>query len=191
MKLQKKIIQNLNNSKATMNTKKNLAALRNSIGKPLAGSSDIWPMLFESMPEDFLSTTGDETREERAIVTSLQIYALMDQAKDETTYHQSPNRWDNFGTSLSQLRRVEDPSSTDRRFTAMVSAITYQEFTHHLRQLAKILKSNTHTMIDYPKLARDLYLFQNPKLNKQVKLNWARQYYRQNNTNQGEDNNAK
>ena len=58
-----------------------LAALRHSIGKPLGEVPAVWSIIFEDMPEKFLSCNGKETKAERAIYAALQLYAVQKQGR--------------------------------------------------------------------------------------------------------------
>ena len=65
----------------------------------------------------------------------------------------------------------------DRRFNAMLTATTFEEFAYHLRQLFKQGKSKSAFSVNFPRLAGDLFWYQNGN-SKQVCLKWARDYYK-------------
>jgi CRISPR system Cascade subunit CasB len=85
----------------------------------------------------------------------------------------------NIGYSLSALRVGDSTAAIDRRFNALITATTYDELIHHLRQMLKLLKSKMfgETNIDFGKLAQDLYKFLVGK-DENIRLSWARAYYR-------------
>lgn len=172
-----KIIYRLSQTLGTSSTKSTLANLRNSIGRPLSTSLDIWPIMYENMPDEFLSRSGELTAEELSILTTLQLYSIHQQGKAETVNMNSEDSYmDNIGYSLSSLRVKEDSISTDRRFNALITSTSFDELTHHLRQFIKLLKVKTTTKINYPLLANDLYWFLRG-YGENTRLSWARQYY--------------
>lgn len=184
-----KIIYRISNSLDTSSSKKILADLRNSLGKPLSTTIEIWPLLFEYMPKKFLSRTGKTTAEELAILTTLQFYAIHQQGKSENVnLREEEAYYKNIGYSLSFLRTEDDAVSADRRFNAMITSTNFDELVHHLRQMIKLLKSKTITKINYPLLANDLYWFIRG-YEENTRLSWARKYYGR--TRKGEDTDAK
>lgn len=172
--------------------KADLANLRNSMGKDLSKCPEIWPIIFENLPEEFLSKSKGLSDEERAILNSLQLFALHQQGQDRPVNIGNEEGFFNMGDSLKDLRQGDNSQGPDRRFNAMVTATTYEEFVGHLRHLVKILKAKSpQTKVDYGRLANDLYWILRGK-KEDVVLAWARQYYRENRKKQeGEENNDK
>jgi len=161
-----------------------LANIRKSIGKELIDMTDIWKILFENLPEDFLGTTGKATFEENAIISTLQIYAISMQGSKSSD--DTEEKLGNMGQSLSILRTIGDCEPIDQRFNTMVTSSSYEEFTYHLRSLIKILKSKSIVKIDYSKLAKDLFLYQSG-FEKEIKLQWARSFYKKINVKKQEE----
>ena len=161
-----------------------LANIRKSIGKELTDMTDIWKILFENLPEDFLGTTGKATFEENAIISTLQIYAISMQGSKSS--YDTEEKLGNMGQSLSILRIIGDCEPIDQRFNTMVTSSNYEEFTYHLRSLIKILKSKSIVKIDYSKLAKDLFLYQSG-FEKEIKLQWARSFYKKINVKNQEE----
>lgn len=130
---------------------------------------------------------------EKAIITSLQIFAVHQQGNSQSVLLEADdeNKYKNIGYALKVLRTDENAKSTDRRFNAMISADTFEEFTFHLRQLISLLKSRSDQKVNYAKLAQDLYYFQIPSMRENTKLSWAKEYYKFTNKekdNKGEEN---
>lgn len=173
-----KIIAYISNNLGLSKNKAVLAGLRNSIGKPLSQSMDSLQVVYENIPDELLNLNYEITREELAIITTLQIYAIHQQSKTTTVnFNDETKNWDNLGYSLSMLRSNGESLPLDRRFNALITSQDYEELTHHLRQIVKILKTNEKNIkINYPKLATDLYKFLNNNQDS-VRLNWARAYY--------------
>lgn len=161
-----------------------LANIRKSIGKELIEMTDIWKILFENLPEDFLGTGGKATFEENAIISILQIYAISMQGSKSSD--DTEEKLGNMGQSLSTLRTIGDCEPIDQRFNTMVTSSSYEEFTYHLRSLIKILKSKSIVKIDYSKLAKDLFLYQSG-FEKEIKLQWARSFYKKINVKKQEE----
>ncbi len=197
-----RIIKKLSNTLDSGQTKATLANLRNSIGKGVSQTVDVWQEMFSEMPIDFMSSDGNPTKEEKAIFSTLQLYALHQQGKKESVYDGedselndvSPEeakklklkRMLNIGNSLGQLRLVEDPASIDRRFNVMITSSTFDELIVHLRHLIGILKAKSTAKINYARLAEDLFYYQlNQKEN--VRLQWGQSYYRIRNKNNEEN----
>lgn len=170
-----KILYELSFTLGTSGGKATLANLRNSIGRDLSQSIDIWALMFEKLPESFLSNTGELTYEENAMINALQFYALHQQGKSENV-HTMDNK--NFGESLRMLRKPNDSSAIDRRFNVLITSTTYEEFYHHLRQMIGLLRSSKLFIpVNYASLAEDLYWFQRG-YEENIRLRWAQNYYR-------------
>ena len=166
-----KILAHLNNSQEKKNLTGNLAAIRNSIGKSYEDATEIWPILFPLIPCEYLGN-GPLSYEERALIVTLQLYAIGQQGSNKI----SDDGSNSIGKSLQRIRD-EKSISLDRRFNSMLTATTFEEFTYHLRQLFKLGKSKYTFSVNFPALAEDLFWYQNGG-NKQICLKWARDYYR-------------
>ncbi|WP_085875137.1 type I-E CRISPR-associated protein Cse2/CasB [Peptoniphilus vaginalis] len=163
-----------------------MASIRNSVNRPLTESTDLLALLFRYMPEDFLSNDGKISDEEEAIVTTIQLYAIHQQSKMESVLlKEDSEKWKNLGYSLSFLRKDGDSTASGRRFNTMITSATFQELSHHLRQMIKLLKSKTDAKVDYPRLSRDLYRYLRG-YGEEVKFSWASRYYFLKNENEGE-----
>lgn len=173
-----RILGQLGNTLEISSTKAMLANLRNSIGRDIENSVDIWPLIFEYMPEEFLSQNGTITVEERALIVTLQLYALHQQGISSSVNATDRKQFSNIGSSLKFLRTEEKTDAIDRRFNALVTASTFSELEHHLRYLVKMLRSKGKgtIKINYTQLANDLFWYQLGK-QQSIKLNWGRSYY--------------
>lgn len=168
-----------------------LANLRNSMGKNLSQCPEIWPIIFENLPEEFLSRKKDLSDEERAIINSLQLFALHQQGQEKPVNIGKDEGYSNMGTSLRDLRQGDGRLGADRRFNAMLTSSTYEEFIGHLRHLVKILKAKApQRKVNYGNLANDLYWFLRGKKD-DIIISWAREYYRENRKDKGEEDNDK
>ena len=172
----KRILTKIENTKNDSAKKAILANFRKSVGKSLSEMTDVWSFLFENVPEEFLGTNGNETHHEKAIVSTLQIYAICSQGSDKVVYD-TEEKLANIGQSFSVLRGLTDGQSIDQRFNTMITSSSFEELTHHMRSMVKILKSKATVKIDYAKLAEDLFWYQ-CGFDKEIKLNWARSFYK-------------
>lgn len=189
----KKIIAKIENNSGTSSGKAALANLRNSIGRDLNQTVEIWPLIFSNVPDEFLSKNGILTYEERAIIACLQFFAIHQQgkgAKVDINYEETADKYKDLGSSLKSLRDYDNSNAIDRRFNVMITSATFEELIHHLRHLIKLLKARSSARINYPRLAQDLYWFQ-VGASDRVRLQWAQSYYSQNKPEKEENNHEK
>lgn len=185
------ILAKLSNMLDTSSGKATLANLRNSIGKPLSSTVEIWPIVFDHLPEEFLGRGQNSSNEEQAILSTLQLFALYKQGSPQSSIEISDNkRYRNIGTSFSTMRTEENRLPLDRRFNVLVTSATFEELLHHLRQYIKLLKSKSkgQVEIDFARLSEDLYWFLRG-FDEQIRLSWSREYYIVNIRKEGEENN--
>ena len=169
-----KIIFKLSNQKEETYDKATLAKIRKTLGKPLSEATEMWPILFKNLPEEFLSFYQQPSYEELAIYTALQLYALHQQGVSTSVMLD-----ENIGSALGKLRKEDDTTAIDRRFNTMITSSTFEELTYHLRHLISLLKVESPMIqVNYADLANDLYWFLNNG-QENVRLNWARAYYKQ------------
>ncbi len=165
-----------------------LAKIRNSAGKSMHESSDVWPFIFDEMPEGFLGTGKHESAEEKSILLALQLYAIHQQGKGyDVILDPKEKKWSNVGTAFRSMRIGGDSAAIDRRFNALITSATFEELANHLRQMIKLLKSKTDAKLDYAQLAQDLYWIIVGS-ESQVRLKWAREYYFNYGLEKGEEN---
>lgn len=169
-----RIIGQLVAEEETSSSKAILSALRHSIGKPLGQAYDVWPIILANIPDVYLSRSGVETKEEKAIYVALQLYALQKQGKKGKEIKTSAK---NIGEALGRLRGLTGNEALDRRFVSAMSAKSFDSFVYNLRQLLKLAKSKDAIALDFSALADDLYWYQQGQ-EKRIKLRWAEAYYR-------------
>lgn len=185
-----RILGQLTNTLDTSSTRATLANLRNSLGRNIETSVEIWPLVYEHMPEEYLSKSGRVTAEERAIITTLQLYAVHQQGIGVSVNETERTQYYNIGSSFKGLRLENDTKAVDRRFNAMITASTFSELENHLRYLVKLTKSKSKgtIKINYAQLANDLFWYQVGD-SQAIKLSWGRSYYSQVNSPKEETNN--
>lgn len=173
----RKIIAEIESIKTLGSGKALLAGIRDSIGKELSNAPQVWPLLFANLPEEYLGNKARITAEENAIYLCLQIYAVMQQgsSKPERGEEKSTR---NIGESLRDLRGDESKTKAmDERFNTMATAGSFEELSHYLRQMIKLLKTYAvNPSVNYPRLANDLFWMQKGKQDN-ILMDWARAYY--------------
>lgn len=170
------IVKKLGHQLETSSGRATLASIRNTVGKSLYEATVIWSILFENLPEEFLSPYQHPSDEELAIYAALQLYALHQQeiGMNITTIEDSRQ---NIGESLKYLRIGDGTTAIDNRFNRMITSSTFEELLTHLRHLIKLLKSKANNAINYGQLAEDFYWFLRGSQDS-VRLRWARSYYK-------------
>jgi CRISPR system Cascade subunit CasB len=154
-----------------------LAKLRRGIGKQPGGIPELWEITLGGLPEELTGKGSEATRGEWAVHTALTLYALHQQGKDISKQCMSQDG-QSLGRSLRKLIDNEDDEKRiKRRFDAAATSNSLEEFSHHLRGLIQILKSED-IPLDYPALAKELYFFQFPEARDSVRLRWGRDFYR-------------
>ena len=184
-----RILRLLDNTRDTPNTKAKLASIRNSINKDSTANMDAMAFVFQNIPEEFLGFNKNLNDYEKAILTAVQMYALHQQAKTDSVLmldYSEGERRQNLGTALSTLRS-EDSRAIDRGFNAMITSSNFDELSHHLRQMIKLLKAKSDAKVDYASLADDIYWFLKNQ-REGLKIKWSRSYYK---SNKGDKQNAK
>ena len=188
-----KILRTLDNIRDKPSTRAIFANIRNSINKDSSVNMDALAYVFKNIPEEFLGYNKNLNDYEKSILTAVQMYALHQQAKVESVLkldYKEGERRQNLGDSLNSMRKNNDEDKAiDRRFNAMITSSNFEELSHHLRQIIKLLKAKSEAKVDYASLADDLYWFLKNQ-REGLKIKWSRSYYKSN-KKEGENNNAK
>lgn len=166
-----------------------LAMLRRGIGKDPGSMPELWELTFNGMPENLRGKGDQPSFAERAVHTSLTLFALHQQGKDGTCMSESNVM---LGDAVRQLiqRNSARESAIKRRFLVAVSAESFEELTWHVRGLVQLLRAE-EIRLDYPQLAKELYQFQFPEARDRLRLQWGRQLYRPSKNNVSDQNNEK
>lgn len=186
-----RILRKLDNTRENPSTKAIFANIRNSINKDSSVNMVALAFVFQNIPEEFLGFNKNLNDYEKAILTAVQMYALHQQAKVESVLnldYKEGERRQNIGDALSSLRS-DDSKAIDRRFNAMITSSNFEELSHHLRQMIKLLKAKSDAKVDYASLADDLYWFLKNQ-REGLKIKWSRSYYKLN-KKERDDKNAK
>ena len=154
-----------------------LARMRRGIGNKPGSIPALWDVTLNGLDESLTSKAGEPTMGEWAVHTALTLYALHQQGKDIQQNAMSKDK-NTLGISLRKLiQNEEDEKRIKRRFDAAATSDSLEEFSHHLRGLIQLLKTQD-IPLDYPALAEDLYWFQLSEVRDSIKLRWGRDFYR-------------
>ena len=141
---------------------------------------DLWGILYEDMPENFIGNTDEPSKEEWSCYTALTLFALHQQGMNIASQcmHIKGKK---IGQSLRMLSDALGDAGAENRVLKQLSALSTSknrdEYSYHLRKIVYLLKSEK-IPLDYGKLATDLYLLQYDEYASSVKLQWARDFYR-------------
>lgn len=156
-----------------------LARMRRGLGDKPGNNVELWGTLFDGLPEELTGKGREPSRAEWAIYTAMTTFALHQQGRDmrSDSMHQSGQT---LGLAVAQLARREARSSeaVRRRFNALATAQDMPELIWHLRGLVQLLRSEA-LALDYPKLAQDLFRYQDVNAAPTVRLRWGRDFYRE------------
>ena len=174
------------NSSSDGVVKASLANLRRGIGTAPGDIPELWELFLQDLPEEMLSRSGVPTHAQWAVYIALTLFALHQQGKDlqkESMYRQE----NGLGKAVTCLIHGEDDKTRiQRRFNVLATSADIQELAHHLRGMIQLLRSEG-IPLDYPELAKDLYLYQNEDYRSQVRLRWGQDFYRRKTTETGKE----
>ena len=142
----------------------------------------LWGFFLDGMPEEWMGDR-DPSRTEWAVYTALTLFALHQQGQDPEKEWMSQSGA-TLGKSAARLiGSEEDEGRISRRFYALATAASMEELSHHMRGMVQLLCSKG-IPLDYPALAEDLFWYQQPKFQAQVRLRWGQDFYRRTLTEQ-------
>lgn len=155
-----------------------LANLRRGLGTAPGERPELWPLLFDGMPEEMLSRNGQPTHAEWAVHIALTLFALHQQGKD-VTEHCMHKEDCSLGQALNRLAAGDEDAQKriKRRFDAMATADRITETAYHLRGLVQLLRA-ADIPLDYARLGEELYFIQQPNGAPGVRLHWGQDFYR-------------
>ncbi len=161
-----------------------LAELRRGLGKAPGEEPRLWGAFLSELPPELYGRDGEPSRGEWAVYTALTLFALHQQGRNPST---EPVNQEGVGlgravaglVSYDKTGKRDDASweRIQRRFIITASSSDIRELSHRLRALVRLLRDEG-LPLDYPALARELYLWQMPQKTEQIKLQWAEDFYR-------------
>lgn len=171
----KKLTQ-LQNQKGEASFRSTLAHLRRGAGCTPGEMPQLWGFFLDGMPEEWMGNR-EPSRAEWAVYTALTLFALHQQGKDPETEWMSQSEAA-LGKSVARLiGSAEEEGRVARRFHTLATSSSMEELSHHMRSMVQLLRSK-NIPLDYPALAEDLFWYQQPGHQAQVRLRWGQDFYR-------------
>ena len=154
-----------------------LANLRRGIGKRPGDDPRVWGILFSELPDEMLGIKGEPSREEWAIHTALTLYALHQQGNDPRQHSMNRPKI-SLGRAASLLVGGDEDARerVARRFHQAALAQDLTTMVYYLRGLIQLFRA-ADIGLDYPRLAKDLYVYQLPGGDASVRLQWGQDFY--------------
>lgn len=155
-----------------------LANLRRGVGRKPGELPQLYGEFLEGMPETMYSNGNEPSYAEWAVYMAVTLYALHQQSKD--IHENNMNREKiSLGEAASKLAADKDDRERIwRRFYVVAASEDMQEMSYHLRGMIQLLRDKDITL-DYPRLAKDLFLYQCSRESADsVRLTWGQDFYK-------------
>lgn len=173
--------------------KAELANLRRGLGKQPGELPELWGSFLEDIPGGLVGKGKKPSAAENAIYTAMTLYALAHQGADPAIH--SANQKDiTLGRAAGRYAGADetDRERMERRLKSILSSETVEDMGHGIRGIIQLIRDKD-IRLDFPRLAADLYTYSFPEGKEQVRLEWARDFYRREKTdtkdNQEKENN--
>lgn len=154
-----------------------LAELRRGVGRKPGDLPQLWGILFQNLPEEMMSKTGEPTKEEWAIYTALTLFAYHQQGRDPEQESMNHLKTGIGGAAAALVKEDDDLRRIQSRFNRFATAADMPELVTHLRSLVGMMRAAAVGM-DYPELAEELYQYQFYEGAAKVRLKWGQDFYR-------------
>lgn len=168
-------IRQISETRELGTTKALLANLRRGAGKTPGELPELWGAFLNELPEDLLGRSETIAPEEDAVYQALCLYALSTKGSE---LKNDPNEEGiSLGRACGKLAfsNENDKERILNRLKIILSS--NQQMSVHLRNLIKLL-ADKDLKLDFALLAGDLYSYHFPEGRDQVRLKWARDFYR-------------
>jgi len=154
-----------------------LANLRRGIGKEPGSEPTLWEITLDGLPETLQGTGVKPSPGERAVHTTLTLFALHQQGKNIRLKCMNESGVTVGGAIRQMIRqKPEREEAIKRRFMVAVTADSYEELAWHLRGIVQLLRAE-EIKLDYPNLAKNIFHFQFADYRDSIRLQWGRQLY--------------
>lgn len=148
-----------------------LARLRQAVDEAPGVNPDVWQIVLEILPEQFIGSRDQPTKGEWAAHLALTLYGVHQQGNNTPMHEPGVT----FGTAMGRLMR-ERPSAKSR-YDALLSASHFAGRRNYLRSLTGLL-STDGIPVDHGRLALDLFRLQSADHKNSVVRVWGRDFYR-------------
>lgn len=158
--------------------KAELANLRRGLGKQPGELPELWGSFLEGIPEELMGKGKEPSPAESAIYTTMTLYALAQQGSNPDIHSVNQENM-----SLGRAARLYAGNDEDvrnrieRRLKSILSSETIEDMEHGIRGIIQLIKTKD-IPLDFPRLAEDLYTYSFPEGKEQIRLRWARDFYR-------------
>lgn len=159
-------------------TRAALANLRRGVGRKPGEMPQLYGEFLEDMPETMYSDGNEPSYAEWAVYMAVTLYALHQQSKDICENNMNREKI-SLGEAASKLAADKDDRERIwRRFYVVATSEDMQEMSYHLRGLIQLLRDKD-IPLDYPRLAKDLFLYQSSRESADsVRLTWGQDFYK-------------
>ena len=148
-----------------------LARLRQAVDEAPGVNPDVWQIVLEILPGQFIGSRDQPTKGEWAAHLALTLYGVHQQGNNTPMHEPGVT----FGTAMGRLMR-ERPSAKSR-YDALLSASHFAGRRNYLRSLTGLL-STDGIPVDHGRLALDLFRLQSADHKNSVVRVWGRDFYR-------------
>lgn len=151
-----------------------LARLRRAVNKEPGSVPEVWEFTLGGLPADSGFQGEEPVPPEHAAHIAMTLYAVHQQSRSKGMHQ----RGIGLGTALRRLAKGSaDDVAVTRRFQALGTAQSLDEFVYHARGLVGQLRAES-IPLDYGLLADQLLLLQDERRVDGVRLRWGRDFYR-------------
>lgn len=152
-------------------TRATLAQLRQAVDEAPGVNPDVWQIVLEVLPEQFIGSRDQPTKGEWAAHLALTLYGVHQQGNTKPMHELGVS----FGTAMGGLMR--DRPSAKSRYDALLTASHFAGRRNYLRSLTGLL-STDGIPVDHGRLALDLFRLQSADHKNSVVRTWGRDFYR-------------
>lgn len=160
------------------------ASLRGAADLTSRRAQVVWPFMMANLPTAWLSRDGVPTEYERAIYTTLRLFAIDQYGNNQPVFATSADGGQSIFAVLAVVRQDTDSqnslqASLDRRVVPLLGMTDIGAVINALTHLVEIIKAKgVGATIDFSQLAAELVRFQQSyEKAVQVRLMWGQSYY--------------
>lgn len=158
-----------------------LSNLRKGIGHVPGEIPELMGILLTDMPEEFMSKSSTATKEEWACYIALTLFAMHQQGNDMNSHPMHTDKRMSIGTAMRDYVMQANDSNARERMAVKLQALgtskDMNELSYHLKSIIHLLKSSG-IPLNYAELAGDIYDYQFPERQPDVRLKWGQDFYR-------------
>ncbi|MDO5617955.1 type I-E CRISPR-associated protein Cse2/CasB [Kocuria sp.] len=152
-----------------------LARLRGAVDEPPGRSPEVWSMVLDAVPDEFMGTGDHATDSETATHQALTLYAVHQRGNNRPMHVAGPGS-NSFGGAAGRLAKGRT-ASVKARYDALLMATSDEGRAQHLRSLVGLLSTDA-IPLDYGQFALDLSRLKKAAYRDSVQRRWGRDFYR-------------